>query len=404
VVNRGQHLYQSRLVLSVLEDLPALLLASSVSTLLLLGIAGSAFGDTQATLGVVVGFGLCCTALLVLVRAITYATVRAGRRDGAFSHPVIIVGAGEVATRLTRALQDSPELGLKPVGMVDDGQVDTRRLPAPHLGGLARLPHAMHDLDVQDVIFAFGAEPDVHALPVVRRVQQMGAQAFVVPRFFELMGHDRTGRMESVNNIAILRLRRWNARPYRILAKRAFDIAVSATALLLLAPLLAAIAWAVRSETGPGVIFRQERVGRNGETFELMKFRSMIASTSESATHWNIDTDDRIGPVGMFLRRTGLDELPQLWNILRGDMTVVGPRPERPYFVDRFSADYPEYAMRHRVPVGLTGLAQVSGLRGDTPISDRARFDNYYIENWSLWLDVKVLLRTVSEVFRGGGR
>ena len=104
------------------------------------------------------------------------------------------------------------------------------------------------------------------------------------------------------------------------------------------------------------------------------------------------------------MRRTSLDELPQLWNILRGDMTVVGPRPERPYFVDQFSAEYPDYAMRHRVPVGLTGLAQVSGLRGDTPISDRARFDNYYIENWSLWLDVKVLLRTVLEVFRGGGR
>jgi lipopolysaccharide/colanic/teichoic acid biosynthesis glycosyltransferase len=156
---------------------------------------------------------------------------------------------------------------------------------------------------------------------------------------------------------------------------------------------------------GPPIFFRQERIGRYGKPFELIKFRSMRpASEHEAQTNWSIAHDRRVSPIGRFLRRTSLDELPQLWNILRGDMTVVGPRPERPYFVERFSAEHPGYAMRHRVPVGLTGLAQVSGLRGDTPISDRARFDNYYIENWSLWLDVKVLLRTVSEVFRGGGR
>ena len=111
-----------------------------------------------------------------------------------------------------------------------------------------------------------------------------------------------------------------------------------------------------------------------------------------------------MGPLGRFLRRTSLDELPQLWNVLRGDMTLVGPRPERPHFVEQFSEQYARYGGRHRVPAGLTGLAQVSGLRGDTPIADRARFDNYYIENWSLWLDVKVLLRTISEVLFARGR
>ena len=162
---------------------------------------------------------------------------------------------------------------------------------------------------------------------------------------------------------------------------------------------------ATRLEGGPGIFFRQLRIGRYGKPFQLVKFRSMRPSTeTESQTRWSVADDPRVGPVGRFMRRTSLDELPQLWNILRGDMTIVGPRPERPFFVDRFSADYPDYAMRHRVPVGLTGLAQVSGLRGDTPTSDRARFDNYYIENWSLWLDVKVILRTVAEVVRGGGR
>ena len=118
---------------------------------------------------------------------------------------------------------------------------------------------------------------------------------------------------------------------------------------------------------------------------------------------WNIKDNPRVGPVGRVLRKTSLDELPQLWNIIRGDMTIVGPRPERPYFVEQFSADFPRYPHRHRVPVGLTGLAQVSGLRGDTSIEDRARYDNFYIESWSFWLDLKVLVRTVREVVRGGG-
>jgi lipopolysaccharide/colanic/teichoic acid biosynthesis glycosyltransferase len=126
--------------------------------------------------------------------------------------------------------------------------------------------------------------------------------------------------------------------------------------------------------------------------------------SAEAATHWSIAVDDRVGRVGRFLRCTSLDELPQLWNILRGDMTLVGPRPERPYFAERFAATYDRYTHRHRVRAGLTGLAQVSGLRGDTSIADRARYDNYYIENWSLWLDVKILIRTLAEVLFLRGR
>jgi lipopolysaccharide/colanic/teichoic acid biosynthesis glycosyltransferase len=188
--------------------------------------------------------------------------------------------------------------------------------------------------------------------------------------------------------------------------KRAFDVALSALALVVLAPVLVACALAVRLEGGPGVIFRQARVGLDGHHFECLKFRSMRpASEAESATRWSVVGDQRVGPVGRVLRRTSLDELPQLWNILRGDMTLVGPRPERPHFVEKFSSELPRYDHRHRVPSGLTGLAQVSGLRGaDTPISDRARFDNFYIENWSLWLDAKVLLRTITEVLFARGR
>jgi lipopolysaccharide/colanic/teichoic acid biosynthesis glycosyltransferase len=135
-----------------------------------------------------------------------------------------------------------------------------------------------------------------------------------------------------------------------------------------------------------------------------MKFRSLKpVDERESQTQWNIAHDDRLGPVGRFLRATSLDELPQLLNILRGDMTIVGPRPERPHFVETFTASFPRYTARHRVPAGLTGWAQVHGLRGDTSIEERARFDNYYIENWTLWSDIKIILRTVTAVLRRQG-
>jgi exopolysaccharide biosynthesis polyprenyl glycosylphosphotransferase len=187
--------------------------------------------------------------------------------------------------------------------------------------------------------------------------------------------------------------------------KRALDVVLSVIALLLLAPVLLAVAAAVRLEGGPGVLFRQQRVGREGREFELMKFRSMRPlDEAENQERWTIAGDPRIGPVGAFLRRTSLDELPQLFNILRGDMSIVGPRPERPHFVHQFASSHPHYRHRHRVDVGLTGLAQVNGLRGDTSISRRARYDNYYIENWSLWLDIKVIARTLNEVVAARGR
>jgi lipopolysaccharide/colanic/teichoic acid biosynthesis glycosyltransferase len=152
------------------------------------------------------------------------------------------------------------------------------------------------------------------------------------------------------------------------------------------------------------VLFRQERVGLDGRPFQVLKFRSLRpVDDSESETLWNIQHDDRLGPVGKFIRKTSLDELPQLFNILRGEMSVVGPRPERPFFVTEFSKAMPRYLARHRVPAGLTGWSQVHGLRGDTSIEERARFDNYYVEHWSLWLDIKVVLRTVASVIRGSG-
>jgi exopolysaccharide biosynthesis polyprenyl glycosylphosphotransferase len=213
------------------------------------------------------------------------------------------------------------------------------------------------------------------------------------------------GLSDHIGAIPVVQVTNTNLLGARLAVKRLSDIVFAALALVVLSPVLLCCAVGTLLDGGRGVLFRQERIGRDGQRISVLKFRTMRPRDEEEArTTWSIAQDARVSRFGRFLRRTSLDELPQLWNILRGDMTVVGPRPERPFFVEKFSAEYPEYAMRHRVPVGLTGLAQVSGLRGDTSIADRARFDNYYIENWSLWLDAKVVLRTIWAVLRGDGR
>jgi len=182
--------------------------------------------------------------------------------------------------------------------------------------------------------------------------------------------------------------------------KRCLDIACAGFGLVMLSPVFVACAIAVRIETGPGILFRQVRVGRAGKTFTLLKFRTMRPAGDEAEWRWSIDGDQRIGKIGRLLRRFSLDELPQLVNVLLGHMSMVGPRPERPLFVQDFAHKFSRYTDRHRVATGLTGWAQVNGLRGDTSIEDRVTFDNYYIDNWSMWNDVKIMIRTVLAVLR----
>lgn len=179
---------------------------------------------------------------------------------------------------------------------------------------------------------------------------------------------------------------------------------MSGALLLLVSPLLLVCAVALRMGDGPGVVFRQERIGRDGLPFTLLKFRThRPADAHEAATRWSVANEQEMGWFCRFLRRSSLDELLQLWNVLRGDMSLVGPRPERPYFVAKFGQTYAGYAARHRMRTGITGLAQVTGLRGDTSIEDRARFDNAYIDNWSLWQDFCILVRTAAALVRPTG-
>jgi exopolysaccharide biosynthesis polyprenyl glycosylphosphotransferase len=251
-------------------------------------------------------------------------------------------------------------------------------------------------------LITFGVS-DSDLVATLRSAERTAAEFHVVPRLWEAGAvAPAGGNVDDVWGIPIVQLRRPMTRSRDRLVKRCFDVVGASLLLLLTAPLLLALAAAVRL-SGPGpILFRQKRVGLDGTLFEILKFRSMH-EIEDSDTRWTVDGDDGVTRVGRVLRATSLDELPQLWNVMRGEMSLVGPRPERPHFADSFAATIPRYDDRHRVRAGLTGLPQVSGLRGDTSIEDRVRMDNAYIEGWSLWSDCTIVLRTVRCVLTGAG-
>jgi exopolysaccharide biosynthesis polyprenyl glycosylphosphotransferase len=394
-------LYRARRHMSILDELPNLCGRLLASAAIVAIIAAMRHESVQYVSGFMRGVAL--SAGLVLVgRTVTRTAVLFARRRRWVEQNAIILGSGPVAVELARLLRRYPQYGLRFVGYVDAGPQGGADAP-PLLGSLDELEELLTVTECGVIIIADTNCPESRLMEILRRPVCASRDLWLVPRLWG--SRSQGGIPDHIGAIPVVHQRHTNLSGPRWAIKRASDIVFSLTALILLSPVLLLCALLVFIDGGPGIFFKQERIGRYGKPFEVIKFRSMRpVNEHESQTNWSIAHDRRVSPIGRFLRRTSLDELPQLWNILRGDMTVVGPRPERPYFVERFSAEHPDYAMRHRVPVGLTGLAQVSGLRGDTPISDRARFDNYYIENWSLWLDVKVLLRTVAEVFRGGGR
>jgi exopolysaccharide biosynthesis polyprenyl glycosylphosphotransferase len=309
---------------------------------------------------------------------------------------VLIVGAGEVGRRLAEDLRRQPEYGLDPMGVIDEVGVFDAEL----IASVEEIADTVERTRASRVILAFGRAPDLGLVDVLRTLSAKGIEVFVVPRLFELGAAAGDPFVDDVWGVPLVWLRRRVGRGSHLLSKRVFDVAVTLLTLVPALPVLVVAAVLVRCTSRGPVLFRQRRIGQHGREFNLLKFRSMRVN-ADSETTWNVSSDRRVTVVGRFLRRTSIDELPQLFNVLRGDMSLVGPRPERPHFVEQFGRTVPHYAHRHRAPVGLTGWAQVHGLRGDTSIEERVRFDNYYIEHWSMWRDLTVLARTARAALRG---
>ncbi|GAA4972917.1 sugar transferase [Pseudonocardia tropica] len=402
VVRAAAGLHRPRLRLSWFDDLPRELVAVAVA----LGLFPAVAMLTNATLGTsedtpdAVAVVLAAAVGSVAARAVILLVIRTLRVRWGVGEPTLIVGTGVRAVELDETMRAHPEYGMRPIGHITYEDLDLVRVPERATLS-ARIRTAARAHGARAVVLACHGADDGGVLDAAIGARRDGLAVYLLPWLPELV-HDRDG-VERIRSIPLLRVPQDPMRRPSWRVKRFSDIVISAVALTVTAPLLAVVAAAVLIESGRPLIFRQERVGLDNRPFTVLKFRSMRPDDeAEQRTRWSIAGDPRVGPVGRLIRRTSLDELPQLWNILRGDMSLVGPRPERPSFVERFSAEHERYTARHRVPVGLTGLAQISGLRGDTSIADRVRHDNYYIANWSLWLDVQILVRTAREVLRGG--
>jgi exopolysaccharide biosynthesis polyprenyl glycosylphosphotransferase len=401
-------LYGRRVRLSLLDDAPALAGAVSVAAMLVIVVQEVASAATGSSL--TVAAWALAVAFVYAGRAALSVTQRHLRRRGSSTVPTLIVGAGVVGRQVADRLRNSPEYGLVPVGYVDSNpkDVDGSGL-LPVLGSLAELPLVIRHSRIRHVIFAFSSATDESLVPAIRRCEALGAEVSIVPRFFESTT-DRMA-MERIGSLPLLGLRTADPKGGLFRVKYAIDRLVAMVLLVALAPVLLVIALAVKLSSRGPVLFGQRRVGRDGQAFDIYKFRSMrLAEDPESVrvllkpgmAPGGVEGSDRRTWIGRLLRRTSLDELPQLLNVVRGEMSLIGPRPERPEFVALFGQDLHRYDDRHRVKSGITGWAQVHGLRGQTSIADRVDWDNFYIENWSPWLDVRIMLMTIGAVFRTG--
>ncbi|MEV0224764.1 exopolysaccharide biosynthesis polyprenyl glycosylphosphotransferase [Streptomyces sp. NPDC050704] len=391
-LNAHASLYRAAPVPDVLDELPAVCGRIAVSWCALAALlaayspAGALSVQTLA-LGCAVQSAASCAGRGV---------VHGRRRRALLRRPraALVVGRAATAQRVAAAFARHPRCGVRPVGIVADEATGGEGLPVLTTG--EEVQRALIQNGVQDVL-AVGSAARSEQGPLLRALGESGCTVWVVDP--DSPAYGRTGRLAG---FACRRLP--VGRRYGSAGKRLLDVLVSGVLLLMVSPLLLVCAVVLRVTDGPGVVFRQERIGKDGRPFTLLKFRThRPVDAHEAATRWSVANEQEMGWFCRFLRRTSLDELLQLWNVFWGDMSLVGPRPERPYFVGQFSQTYPGYAARHRMRTGITGLAQIHGLRGDTSIEDRCRFDNAYIDDWSLWQDICILLRTAVALVRPTG-
>ncbi len=334
---------------------------------------------------------------LVLLSRFTLRRARAfARARGIGVENALLVGGGAVLHEIRRRIEARPELGYRLVGAVSDPD-----LPPPDdiplLGGIESTAEVCRARSVSRVFIALPESRRGRIVEILRACESLPLQFEVVPDLFTSLGERM--RLSEIDGIPLLGVKDFPLQSWSRFAKRTFDIVLSAGLLALFLPVLPVVALLIKLDSPGPVFYAQRRIGRDGRVFRIAKFRSMVeGAEQESGPVWAKPNDERRTRVGAFLRRTSLDELPQLWNVLRGEMSLVGPRPERPQFVREFEKSVPRYFDRHRVKSGMTGWAQVNGLRGNTPIEERTRYDVFYVENWSLFFDVRILLRTLGHV------
>jgi exopolysaccharide biosynthesis polyprenyl glycosylphosphotransferase len=401
-------LYRDRLRLQLLDDLGTIAGATAIASMTTIALPVLTGAATSGLPAQGVRLWLFATVYLTASRGGIIASIAATRRDGG-TVPTLIVGAGSVGRVIAKRLLEHREIGLAPIGYLDkeplsETDLDTPTLPV--LGASWDLGEVIETHGVGHVVFTFSTAPHDVMLRMIDECNKRGVRVTLVPRLFERLPRDLT--IDYLGGIPLFSIHSSSPASWRFRLKYALDRVIAGAALLVLAPVMLALAIGVLLSAGWPVFFRQRRAGRDGRTFDMLKFRSMRGTMPEAEVDGlslevapgGVEGEDRRTRFGTFMRRTSLDELPQFINVLRGEMSIIGPRPERPEFAEVFASCVHRYEDRHRVKAGITGWAQISGLRGKTSLADRVEWDNWYIENWSPWLDVKILLRTTAAVAR----
>ncbi len=395
-------------------------LAAAAVGALALSAGALALGADPLTSTQLLWLWVVSAVALCLGEVLVAGLIARGRRRGSLTAPTLIIGAGRVGHLIASRLLERPEAGLRPVGFLDDNPLDRADQEAslPVLGPKDDLERMIREHGIARVVIAFSTASDQLLLSIARRCGALGVGVCIVPRLYEVEGTRRSALR--LGGLPLVELPFEDPDRLSLRAKYTADRLAALVAWPLLAPVLGAIALAVRLTMGRPILHRQERVGRDGQVFAMLKFRTMRGrpdSDGEADAEWlqeilgpdgtplrphsSSSAADRTTALGRFLRRFSLDELPQLWNVIRGDMSLVGPRPERVSYVDRLAPVIYRYGERHRVKPGITGWAQVNGLRGRTSLDDRIEWDNYYVENWSLGLDLSIAIRTLGCLLRG---
>jgi Undecaprenyl-phosphate glucose phosphotransferase len=344
---------------------------------------------------------------LVLNVALTFASRELMRevlerrwRAGIGLKKILIAGCGDLGRLVADKILEHRELGYHIVGFVDDraagDHLGYRGFPL--LGTLDDAAQITVDEEVDHLYVALPPEEHVRMLELLESTSREMVDVKVVPDLLQVIA--LRARLEDLDGIPVININEPPLQGFNTIVKRGIDVAISSVALILLSIPIGIIALLVKATSKGSVLFHQERMGLDGKPFTIVKFRSMFDDAEkQTGPVWAVADDPRVTPVGRFLRRSNLDELPQLWNVLRGDMSIVGPRPERPHFVAQFKHKIPQYMLRHKVKAGLTGWAQVNGWRGNTALEKRIEYDLYYIENWSVRLDLKIMWLTLLKGF-----
>ena len=388
--NAAMGLYHTSRKTRIRDEAAGILRAGALNMLLLFGWLFVGHGENYSRWTFALFFMLSIGTLIckhVAVRKL----LRSMRAKGKNLKHVILVGSGTAAQRYLRELQADKELGYTVVGYI--ARHTARGLEIPYLGGYEALENSLRRRDPDEVVSAIDMEDYTYTPRIIEACEHAGVKLSIVPFYADFMpAHPQ---FDEINGLPMLNIRRIPLDDFaNAFVKRAMDIIGSILLLILLSPVMMICAVGVKLSSPGPILFKQERIGKNRKPFYMYKFRSMRLNDRQDSA-WSTDVDPRRTRFGSILRKWSLDELPQLFCCLIGTMSLVGPRPEIPYYVDQFKDEIPLYMVRHQVRPGITGWAQIHGFRGDTPIKERVEHDIYYIENWSVWLDIQILLDTV---------